>query len=1631
MNRLFSLIQLINEIDHALQFSITVELQSSMSEITNYDQVKDSIVAALINLRDTPNRLETPSIYHLDVAAMYPNIILTNRLQPDAIVNEDICATCDFNEGPESECQRTMTWSWRGDFFTAKKGEYNMIRNQLEQEKFPGKYPSAPQQSFHELSKADQTVLINKRIGEYSRKIYGKGHETKVVEKESVVCQRENPFYVDTVRDFRDRRYEYKALLKQWKKKLESANADGDATGMNEAEKLIVIYDSLQLAHKCILNSFYGYVMRKGARWYSMEMAGIVCLTGAKIIQLARTRVEKVGRPLELDTDGIWCMLPASFPENFAFTLKNGKSLPISYPCVMLNHLVHDQFTNHQYQELTDPATMTYSTRKENSIFFEVDGPYRAMILPSSTEEDKLLKKRYAVFNHDGTLAELKGFEVKRRGELKLVKNFQSNIFKVFLEGTTLEECYAAVATAANRWLDILHTKGAGLSDEELFDLVSENRSMSKSLEGYGNQKSTSITTAKRLAEFLGDQMVQDKGLNCKFIIACKPFGLPVSERAIPVTIFLTDSTVKKHFLRKWLKDNSLQDVNIRDIIDWQYYLERFGSVIQKLVTIPAAMQNVENPIPRVSHPDWLQKRLFNRDDKSKQFRITELFKPAETKAAAIEEAPSTAIRDMEDIGQAPPKLINGKRRFGMAIVNRKSRKPKKIIKKKIPEGTINPFEDYSGWVGQQRSNWRELVRKRSAAHIQKSGTGITSFFPSSACNMRENMWQLLDIAETDTSGIFRIWAIVDGVLESAMFEVPRTFYINSRITNAGSAINRAEIQMTSRVRTLPRNRPMCHLYELRMSETFYRSHSAIFSSICNHKDIEGVYERQVTPLFRALLSLGCFGQLRNFGLVDNLPPILELEDMKRVHKPTSQYLGVDMLQTVHLFRAKSGTKQLWGLFDTFSAKIHVTLVDPGLNRDALPHFKRLYEEAWTKKNEDGPDAASNSYPNEVDIKSQIVESEKEVIRDFNKILQIIKDEGNRPIVIGVQVTGGQKHLRSIGLDAIREFPNMQIPSHKADSQLPALGWQSYTAKRMMGHFMNLSDFVTDRIELCRYADIPLCNVENDYTLFLSDLFLSRRLVKQDMLLWCSASSKPDLGGSEQDDNRVSLDEFQNPEINNPGTFENICVEIDVWDLALNTLIQSFGNSSDMDDNMGSSSRGNIHLLNNHFAEGEQNSSLSFSGGNDSLHFALGIIRSMVRGWLDQVRAQNKFASHLLEHFHRWITSTAASLYDPLIVAYIHNLMKRSFAYLLEELKRMGSELVFASFDKLVLSTSKTSMKTAGGYVTYLLAAIGKNPQFEHLELKPVNFWDYLLWIDVSNYGGILFVENADPDILGDVNGIVDMKWTMAEYLPPAVQNAFLQVVAEYIHKVQLLKAGSNTNINTTLSDVLSSEISDRLYQLVMDIHKRRLIGSDDGAEDQLVFPAHPGSCRVMTNPALELITMITTILELNNHLGRAVRIVKGNLLRLIGVKEFSTEAVFRNPCEKYTLPQVICEYCNYCCDLDLTRNADQLDEQDTDEDKFLECNGCSTAYDREGIEQRLVENVQLMICKWQLQDLKCSACRLVKAEELRNTCASCTGKLTTVLSLNTCESQLKVLGNLARYFKMDTLQEVITFACA
>ncbi|ONM37549.1 DNA polymerase epsilon catalytic subunit A [Zea mays] len=149
--------------------------------------------------------------------------------------------------------------------------------------------------------------------------------------REAGICMRENSFYVDTLRRHLNYFPSLTSLL----------------------QDMVVLYDSLQLAHKCILNSFYGYVMHKGARWYSMEMAGVVTY---------------------------WCK---DYPKCSITCRKNWKVTGTGYRW----HL--------------------------------------AMFLPASKEEGILIKKRYDVFNEDGTLAELKGFEIKRRGELKLIKVFQ------------------------------------------------------------------------------------------------------------------------------------------------------------------------------------------------------------------------------------------------------------------------------------------------------------------------------------------------------------------------------------------------------------------------------------------------------------------------------------------------------------------------------------------------------------------------------------------------------------------------------------------------------------------------------------------------------------------------------------------------------------------------------------------------------------------------------------------------------------------------------------------------------------------------------------------------------------------------------------------------------------------------------------------------------------------------------------------------------------------------------------------------------------------------------------------------------------------------------------------------------
>ncbi|CRK46745.1 hypothetical protein BN1723_020116, partial [Verticillium longisporum] len=61
--------ELLHDLDSALRFTIEVEEKKSMADVENYEEVKAQVAARLQALKETPNRMERPLIYHLDVAS--------------------------------------------------------------------------------------------------------------------------------------------------------------------------------------------------------------------------------------------------------------------------------------------------------------------------------------------------------------------------------------------------------------------------------------------------------------------------------------------------------------------------------------------------------------------------------------------------------------------------------------------------------------------------------------------------------------------------------------------------------------------------------------------------------------------------------------------------------------------------------------------------------------------------------------------------------------------------------------------------------------------------------------------------------------------------------------------------------------------------------------------------------------------------------------------------------------------------------------------------------------------------------------------------------------------------------------------------------------------------------------------------------------------------------------------------------------------------------------------------------------------------------------------------------------------------------------------------------------------------
>ncbi|KAF1884802.1 hypothetical protein Lal_00028689, partial [Lupinus albus] len=1655
--------QLINNLDRDLQYAIRVEGKMDLESVSNYDEVKDAIMEKLIKLRDKPIREECPLIYHLDVAAMYPNIILTNRLQPPSIVTDEVCTACDFNR-PGKTCLRNLEWVWRGETFTAKKSDYNHVKKQIESEFVDGA-DDRPSKSFLDLPKAEQQLRLKERLKKYCQKAYKRVLDKPVTElREAGICMRENPFYVDTVRSFRDRRYEYKGLNKVWKGKLSEAKSTGNSMKIQEAQDMVVLYDSLQLAHKCILNSFYGYVMRKGARWYSMEMAGVVTYTGAKIIQNARLLVEKIGKPLELDTDGIWCALPGSFPENFTFKTKESKrKLTISYPCVMLNVDVAINNTNDQYQTLTDPIKKTYTTHSECSIEFEVDGPYKAMIIPASKEEGILIKKRYAVFNDDGTLAELKGFEIKRRGELKLIKVFQAELFDKFLHGSTLEECYSAVASVANSWLDLLDSQGKDIADSELLDYISESSTMSKSLVDYGEKKSCAVTTARRLADFLGVEMVKDKGLRCQYIVASEPKGTPVSERAVPVAIFETDADRMKFFVRKWCKVSS--DVGIRSIIDWSYYKQRLSSAVQKIITIPAAMQQVANPVPRVVHPDWLHKKVREKEDKFRQRKLVDLFPKVSRDECLKRHDDFDSIRLVRD-----EEIVNDLEDFGNKTKN-STFGPRPIIRHYEANNELHPLNlnceegfdqqqndnnsnnqplsqlqqndiscedvdrtvDYQGWLQIKKRKWKHILERRKKRRLQSSKnsdrvndtleqingkniqgrSNVSSYFRRHEVVLTQYHWQIIQLLHSSQIGQFFAWVVVDGVMLKIPVCVPRVFYLNSRspITEEflGKRVNK----------TLPHGRHSYNMYEVTIDEVQFKEASKKLAALLADPDVEGIYETKVPLEFRAIIQLGSVCKVDKTAKKRSLQEPWNLSELHMKTTTECVYLEKS-IPFFYLYHSISEGRAIYVGYFPASKAITVVVVNPYQNKDLSPSFLE-------RQFHDGCRALSIEAPprNDITFKVDYVGHVKDAETVMQRTIDDHRNEHHGPMVAVIECPNVQ--LVKLGIRALDDFPCLSVPSNARDSQYQILGWQQVAAKIGMQRCAASAQWLNERIAISRYAHVPLGNFELDWLIFTVDTFFSRALHDNQQVLWISDDGLPDLGGI-SDEETCFVDEVRQPVCNFPGAYRKVSVELKIHHLAVDALLKC----NQINELEGGALLGFDHEFNS--------GAISMNGQNGideatSCAHALRVLKQLIQRCLsDAVTSGNVYADAILQNLYRWLCSPRSKLHDPALHQLLHKVMQKVFALLLAEFRKLGATIVFANFSKIIIDTGKYDLSTAKAYCDSLLRTIQSRDLFEWIELEPLQFWHSFLFMDQHNYGGIPV--KLDEAINDESQVDIISSWSIAEYLPKKIQ--FLYMPWKYAQK-QAAKRTSLLNddesctpsINIGSAEVIESEITENIKQQISSYFADKLLGivsdiflhmkgTNKSENDQSISSGLPqlGGDVHRGDAALEFIKHVCAVLALDQSVHHDILVMRRNLLKYVRVKEFAPEAEFRDPCQSFILSNVICSYCSDCRDLDLCRDSALLTQE-----WHCAVPQCGQPYDREVMENALLQIVRQRERLYHLQDLVCVRCNQVKAAHLAQQCA-CGGSFRCKEGVSEFRSKMQVFLNVAIRQKFQLLQE-------
>jgi len=90
---------------------------------------------------------------------------------------------------------------------------------------------------------------------------------------------------------------------------------------------------------------------------------------------------------------------------------------------------------------------------------------------------------------------------------------------------------------------------------------------------------------------------------------------------------------------------------------------------------------------------------------------------------------------------------------------------------------------------------------------------------------------------------------------------------------------------------------------------------------------------------------------------------------------------------------------------------------------------------------------------------------------------------------------------------------------------------------------------------------------------------------------------------------------------------------------------------------------------------------------------------------------------------------------DVLNAFYVRSYLHLLCMQLIAEFKRLGSNIVYANFSRMILCTKKRRVDDALAYVEFITNSIRSRELYRLIDISYTKYWQTLIWMDPVSYG--------------------------------------------------------------------------------------------------------------------------------------------------------------------------------------------------------------------------------------------------------------------------------------------------------